>query len=510
MNAAFLNLYWSLLIIAFGLCVGSFLNVVIYRWPRDLSVRRPLWSFCPSCRSTLHWRDNLPVLSYVLLRGRCRYCRAPISMQYPLVEIATAFTFLLIYDAFFVAKLRVGITDLSVDWPMLLAHWALAAGLVVITVMDLEAYIVDIRVTWIITGLGLLLHTIWAPAVRLPEDSWIQAGPYQATIAVGAAAGLIIGALIWLRGRGHEELPPLEEPPAISPAEQAGPQSLPLEASPESSLAQPEGVCEPAPAAQPAAPLPRKTYGWLVALFGVLLLAAYIGAMVWQDYAAWDRLMNPERDSNGRLIFPSPPRFDPAVIRAAAGLVFLFVAMTLFASHPHPEEDEEIVEAIDSEAVGARRQALWELLFLSPAIILMIAGGLLLAGNPAIVDRVHDALAWTPVGEWRPLLGLATALGGWVIGGALAWATRVFGTLGLGKEAFGMGDVHIMAAIGAVAGWAVAFIGFFGASLLALLGMMVILFRRQGRALPYGPWLALASFIVVIFQDKILSYLQVH
>ncbi|MDQ1376583.1 MAG: leader peptidase (prepilin peptidase) / N-methyltransferase, partial [Acidimicrobiaceae bacterium] len=72
-----------------GLAVGSFLNVVIYRVPRKESVVRPR-SACPSCGTPIANRDNIPVLSWLLLRGRCRTCRQPISPRYPLVELGTA------------------------------------------------------------------------------------------------------------------------------------------------------------------------------------------------------------------------------------------------------------------------------------------------------------------------------------------------------------------------------------------------------------------------------------
>ncbi|MGA2036897.1 MAG: prepilin peptidase [Acidimicrobiales bacterium] len=75
-----------------GLVIGSFLNVVIYRLPRRMSVVHPR-SFCPYCETPVRWFDNVPVVSWILLRGRCRQCHRPISLRYPLVELATGVLF---------------------------------------------------------------------------------------------------------------------------------------------------------------------------------------------------------------------------------------------------------------------------------------------------------------------------------------------------------------------------------------------------------------------------------
>src|ERR1051326_698817 len=77
-----------------GLLIGSFLNVCIHRLPRDLSVVRPR-SYCPHCEHTIAWYDNIPVLSYMLLGGRCRHCGKRIALRYPIVELATGASFAL-------------------------------------------------------------------------------------------------------------------------------------------------------------------------------------------------------------------------------------------------------------------------------------------------------------------------------------------------------------------------------------------------------------------------------
>lgn len=82
----------------FGLLIGSFLNVCIYRMPRDLSVVRPR-SYCPQCEKTIAWFDNVPLVSYLLLRGRCRHCGKPISARYPIVELLTGALFFVLVAA---------------------------------------------------------------------------------------------------------------------------------------------------------------------------------------------------------------------------------------------------------------------------------------------------------------------------------------------------------------------------------------------------------------------------
>jgi len=475
------TLYGSIFVLLLGACIGSFLNVVIFRWPRDLSIRKPSRSFCPACRVPIAGYDNIPVLSFLLLRGRCRHCQAVISLQYPWVELATGLVFLMIYDGFFVARQRIGIGEFSTDWPMLIAHGVLGAGLVVLAVMDLEAYLVDIRVTGIVSLVGILGHAMWTPVSSIGQQGWIRPGPEQAGIIWAAAIGLGIGAWLFLRsvrGGATEVEAPVEE------AE--------------------EGELFTGP------PATLSRWRWVWLLLPIALVVVYLATMVKQGPQVPTVNAAPPTLLGRDALVASRPAMTPGTIRILWGTAILFVSLALVASQPHPEEDSNIVDAIESEAPSARRNALWELKFLTPAIVLSLAVPILFTFVPGIRAGFDRGLHVCVIGQWQPLLGLTTGLAGWIIGGAIGWIARIGFTLLFGKEALGMGDVHILAAAGAVAGWPVAFIGFFLAAPLALLAIVIIRLRRQSRALPYGPWLGLAFLIVVMLQDQILLYLNLR
>src|SRR5436189_4890248 len=89
----------EVMVVLGGLCVGSFLNVCIHRLPAGTSIVFPA-SRCPACGHALAWWDNIPVASYAALRGRCRSCRAPISVRYPIIEALTGAVFLLHWYVF--------------------------------------------------------------------------------------------------------------------------------------------------------------------------------------------------------------------------------------------------------------------------------------------------------------------------------------------------------------------------------------------------------------------------
>jgi leader peptidase (prepilin peptidase)/N-methyltransferase len=134
-----------------GLAVGSFLNVVIHRLPRGGSVVHPP-SQCPGCGYQLRWYDNIPVLSWATLGGRCRKCRAPISIRYPIVEIVTMVVFLLHLWMF--------------GWTLLLAVRLLfACGLIALFAIDLEHHLLPNAITLPGIAVGLILSIIAPPGI---------------------------------------------------------------------------------------------------------------------------------------------------------------------------------------------------------------------------------------------------------------------------------------------------------------------------------------------------------
>lgn len=139
-----------------GACVGSFLNVVIYRMPRGLSVNQPKRSFCPHCERQIPWWRNLPMISWLWLRGRCADCGSPIPFRYWLVEATTALLFLGVW-------LRFG-------WPESLVLFVLVAVLVAASFIDLDFFIIphELNLTGAAAGLlgcalmpQLMGETVW-------------------------------------------------------------------------------------------------------------------------------------------------------------------------------------------------------------------------------------------------------------------------------------------------------------------------------------------------------------
>ena len=167
--SAAVNLY----VFAVAACVGSFLNVVIARLPKGRSIVSPP-SACPRCGAAIRWYDNIPIVSWLILRGRCRNCALPISPRYPLVELLTALLVVAIFRLF------------GFEWATL-GYAIFVCALVALTFIDLDTWLLPHEITWPLIALGLL-SPLWNPSLRFVDA------------AIGAAAGAGFFAAIALFG----------------------------------------------------------------------------------------------------------------------------------------------------------------------------------------------------------------------------------------------------------------------------------------------------------------------
>ena len=160
------------ILVILGLAVGSFLNVCIHRLPRGESLALPP-SRCPACEYRLRWFDNIPVVSYALLAGRCRNCRTAISIRYPLVELATMALFVIHGEVF--------------GWSALLVPRLLfACAMVVLFAIDLEHHLLPNVITLPAIAIGLISSAVLPPGI------------------VDALIGVILGGgVLWLIGEAY-------------------------------------------------------------------------------------------------------------------------------------------------------------------------------------------------------------------------------------------------------------------------------------------------------------------
>ena len=404
---------WAIFLFALGACVGSFLNVVIYRLPRGESIAFP-GSHCPSCGRAIRWYDNIPLLSWLALAGKCRFCKTRISPRYIIVELVTALLVVGLFAAYYIFAIRGGAGTFEESWPMYAAHAALVCGLLACSAVDIEHWIVPLEVCWVVSAIGIISATA-APHAWMPGVS-----PQTGAMSLAAGVGIIVAIILQKRGLIQQSFADAQE--------------------------------KPTPAEKPA-PIPAS-----------------------KDKAG--RKGNKKHKAARDL--PAPPS----------------VAFT------------------KAHGINPRKEVLREVLFLAPAFILAVAAYYLVTGVPAIRD------AWLAVTSQpaspaagiaaHHIGGLTAALFGYLIGGLWIWGTRILGTLAFGKEAMGLGDVHIMAAVGAVAGWMAPSIAFFVAPVFGLIWALYLWLRRNQRELPYGPWLAAASVAVMVFHDKLAGFLEFY
>jgi len=370
---------WLIFLFAFGSCIGSFLNVVIYRLPRDKSIVTPP-SSCPSCNKRIQFYDNIPLFSWLILRGRCRYCKARISIRYFIVELFTAVMFVGVYALFYIVGLRrfddaggpIGWDSfLAGGWLFYLVCMVLLSAFLSASAIDLELWVIPISLCWFVTIVGIAASTaasfvVDAAAIRA-YSIFPVAGSVTGAMAAGGAVGLVI-----------------------------------------------------------------------------------------------------------------------SLIGLATGKIK--------RSYEYPEDFEGETEE-DEPDFAHRIEVAREVLFLLPVIVGVLIGYVVLC-------RVESVRPWWVDTMQSPVLaGFMGSLWGYLAGCAVVWATRILGTLAFGKEAMGLGDVHLMGAAGAVTGPLAVVLAFFIAPFFGLAWAMYQAIFKKTRQIPYGPFLSMAVFVVMIFHD---------
>jgi leader peptidase (prepilin peptidase)/N-methyltransferase len=377
-------------VFSLGCCIGSFLNVVIYRVPREKSLVHP-GSTCPHCGQAIRFYDNIPLVSWLVLRAKCRRCRGAISPRYFIIELLTGSAYLGIYLAYFYADLRPSL-HVEGSWLVYIIHIILVSAFIAASAIDLELWIIPLSICWLVTAAGFIGSAISgyiiSPQVLKMYSILPVASPGTGALALGAALGLGIS--------------------------------------------------------------------WLLLRAGILKRS--------YESSVGESLERP-------------------IIERAEGSAGV-------PAGPGPFEEPEF---------NHRLETLKEIAFLLPIILCAVIAHAVLANSG-------------PVGQWwsgllaRPAVaGLLGSMFGYFVGCATVWTTRVLGTLGFGREAMGLGDVHLMGAAGAVVGPIMVIIAFFIAPFFGLGWALFQMFFKKIRQIPYGPFLSLAVLTVMIFHDWILD-----
>ena len=373
------EIIWLIFIFAFGSCIGSFLNVVIYRLPRGKSLAHPP-SACPGCGKGIKFYDNIPLISYLALRGKCRNCKMKISARYFCVELLTGLFFIAVFILYFIASVRRfefgDITGFGMftagGWSFYIVHMVLIAAFIAASAIDLELWVIPLSLCWFVTAVGLLgsalVGFVIDPAVVSTYDLLPVGSAATCALAAGGAVGLGISLLCLAKG-----------------------------------------------------------------IFKV-------------SYEGEEEL---------------------------------------------DEQNEE-----QEDLFNHRLESLKEVVFLLPIIACSLAAWFFL----------RNVAWWTNFTQSHVVAGFMGSLWGYFVGCAVVWTTRILGTLAFGKEAMGLGDVHLMGAAGAVVGPFFVTIAFFIAPFFGIMWAIYQMFFAKTRQIPYGPFLSLGIFVVMIFHDFIIFW----
>ncbi len=185
---------WLLAAFLIGACIGSFLNVVIYRLPLGLSVNDPKRSFCPSCRTPIPLKLNVPLVSWLMLRGKCRWCGTRISARYFVVELVTAILFTAVL---WVVAGLVGNRELQLAHLAIIPLWFLVASFVAIAFIDAEHLIIPLELTISGTVAAFIGALLWP---HLPDlIGWRSLSPTWLDGLIQSGLGFVIGFFgLWI------------------------------------------------------------------------------------------------------------------------------------------------------------------------------------------------------------------------------------------------------------------------------------------------------------------------
>ncbi|MEI7837013.1 MAG: prepilin peptidase [Planctomycetota bacterium] len=412
------HLAWAIFLFTFGACIGSFLNVVIYRVPRNESVVFPP-SHCPGCGKGIRWYDNIPIFSWLALKGRCRFCHSDISPRYLVIEAATGGLFVALYVSYYVfwSRGRYQTETFSHSWPMYAAHVALLCGLLACAMVDIESWIVPLEACWVVSLGGLI-------SAALKPHAFLGAPVIRKYLALDTP---VIDYATYNAG--------------ISPTA------------------------------------------------GAIALAALLGVAIAFVLLRYGYIRQSFIDASDRQLDQDPPEANPA--------------------HPGKKKARPASVVKKKEIpINARKEILWELVYLAPAAVLAVAAWLVVTKIPAAKSLWKSWHTIDPLA--MNLRGAEAAVFGYLVGGLWIWGMRILGTLAFGRLAMGMGDVHILAAVGAVMGWIVPSAVFFIAPVFGLAWAIRLWVAKAQRELPYGPWLAMATFAVMIFHDAVVGFFATY
>ena len=436
-------------VMAFGASIGSLVNVLVYRLPLGLDVVSPT-SRCPKCNTKLTWRENIPIFGWIILRGKCRFCKDKISPEYPIVETIVAVLFGLLYAMCFMVndnatlfgfhiKPEWALNGPAMTWPTLVILFVLMGSLVAMTIIDARTYTIPLVLTWVPAIVALIFHTGHAIWFEISRGSLTQVIPGYWNFTDSNSRWFSAEGFLW---------------------------SIPT-----------SGL-----------------HGWR---FIGIMIGAAVGLLIAnlllkfkvldRSFGDYDQWLEKHNSALAESIKDDPESESPSEPK-------------------HSDAQEWIMYPY------ARREMVRELAFLAPVALFAFFGGWLAVtlitnmAGPYTLNPATGAMI-PPINAPLWLIVFSGVLAGYLIGGGVVWAVRILGSILFNKEAMGLGDVHMMAAVGACMGWIDSVLAFFLAAFVAL-GIAALGALGKGklsRAMPYGPSLAIAT-LLVLFAKPIIEW----